>query len=133
MITVWVLVGLVIAAVALIVIYFSGSREMLAVKISGIWTNPDQTIRIVLYEVNSIFQAEIIWAGEGLEKLMGKSIVKDLRLSSYNKGEGVYLCPFTQKAFLLRLQMFDDGILKFQFKSRNGKVSRSEKWKQVMA
>ena len=131
MLTVWILVGLVIITIALIVLHFSGSREILASKISGIWTNPDRSIRIVIYDVNSVFQAEIIWARQGLEKLMGRSIVKDLRLQSFNSGVGVYECPFTQRKLTLHLKMQKSGVMKLQFRNSQNSLSHTEQWSQV--
>lgn len=127
----WVLGALVIVAIAVVVIHFSGSQELLAAKIAGIWTNPDQSMRIVIYDVDSVFRAEIVWVKEGLDKLLGKAILKNLKLVSRYGGEGTYLCPFTNRVMNVKLIMTSAGTMKLQLNDEQNTFSQTELWSQL--
>lgn len=129
--TVWVMIVLVVVAITLVVVNLSGSKELFATRISGIWTNADRSLRIVIYDVDSVFKADIVWVKAGLDTLLGKSLIKNLKLDSRYMGVGTYLCPFTHRVLSVRLKLIDSEKMKLFINDEQNSLNLTEDWIQV--
>jgi hypothetical protein len=132
MIVILALTLVAIGMIVFLVVNLLNSHEKLGSRISGIWTNSDQSIRIMIYDIDSIFKAEIVWATNGKENLLGMPILSDLRLRSFNSAEGFYLCPFSQKKYSLKLKPASAKALVFHLRDEDAnKTLHAQKWYQV--
>ncbi len=132
MMIILVLTLVAIGVAVYLIVDFITSHEKLGSKISGIWTNSDHTIRIMIYEMDSMFKAEIVWVKKGMDNLLGMPILRDLKLGTFNTVEGFYLCPFTNKEFKLKLKPTSAQSLTFYLKDeQTNKTTAAQKWQQV--
>jgi uncharacterized protein (DUF2147 family) len=101
-------------------------------KITGIWANEDNTMRILIYGLESQFQGEVVWTKDIDEKILGSGIIRNLNLRSFKWGEGTYIDPFTKDQFNIRLKLKKAGSLTLQLFEKSGhSLMKVEEWKQV--
>lgn len=130
MLAILVMTLVAIGTVAFLIFYFLKAHGNLASKISGIWANSDHTVRIMIYDIDSVFQAEIIWAARGWEELLGKQIFKNFKFRHFSRGEGTYLCPFTKKQYTIKLKSASE-TLKFYLQDSDLNTPLTQEWLPV--
>jgi len=105
--------------------------EDVGTKITGIWVNSDQTFRVLIYDIDSIFQGDVIWASHDNQRILGRSILKDVRFKFALFGKGHYICPFTHREYSFRLRRLSKESLQLYMTDTAGKVVANETWNLV--
>ena len=111
---------------------FYNADSELESRITGIWANESNTMRILIYSMESKFQAEVVWTRNVDESILGSGIIRNLRLNYLSQGEGTYICPFTKNQMNFRLKLKQSGLLHLHLfgKSRLA-ADKVEAWKLV--
>ncbi len=100
-------------------------------KITGIWSNEANTIRILIYSIDSHFQAEVIWTRNIDQEILGSAVIRNLSLKYFSWGEGTYVDPFTKDQFHFKLKLKNEGQLNFYIEKSGRGYKTVEAWKQV--
>lgn len=106
-------------------------------RLTGVWVNDAETMRIVIHNVDSIFQGEIVWADANLQKrqLLGFTLIRDLAIKKLFQGSsGVYADPIN--GLELPFQMWWKGRKSIKLSligkvNGQNKVIREELWHQI--
>lgn len=99
----------------------------------GIWLNEAQNVRILLHEVDSVFQGSVIWAN-GTDRLLGFKVVENLRFDRSKKGKGKYYDPITGKHYEINLSMKRKGLIQIKAYYPNSEnLAFSQEWKQFVS
>ena len=99
----------------------------------GIWLNESQNIRILLHDVDSVFQGSVIWAN-GMDKLLGFKVVENLRFNRSKKGKGKYSDPITGKQYEINLSLKRKGLIQINaYYPNSEKLAFSQEWKQFVS
>ena len=127
-ITIVVLGGIIVA----LFFRFRYAVADLESKITGIWSNEENTMRILIYGLESRFQAEVVWTKDIDEKILGSGIIRNMTLKYFSWAEGTYIDPFTHDQFNIKLKLKKTGRLHFQlFEKTSHSLLKVEEWKQV--
>jgi hypothetical protein len=95
----------------------------------GIWLNEAQNIRILLHDVDSVFQGSVIWAN-GMDKLLGFKVVENLRFDKSKKGKGRYSDPLTGQNYEICLSLKRKGLIQIKAYHPNSQdLAFSQEWK----
>lgn len=99
----------------------------------GIWLNEALNIRILLHDVDSVFQGSVIWAN-GMDKILGFKVVENLRFDRSKKGKGKYSDPMTGEQFEISLRMKRKGLIQIKAYHPNSQdLAFSQEWKQFVS
>lgn len=99
----------------------------------GIWLNEALNIRILLHDVDSVFQGSVIWAN-GKDKILGFKVVENLRFDRSKKGKGKYSDPLTGEQFEISLSMKRKGLIQIKAYHPNSQnLAFSQEWKQFVS
>ncbi len=99
----------------------------------GIWFNESLNIRILLHDVDSVFQGSVIWAN-GMDKLLGFKVVENLKFDRSKKGKGLYSDPITGKQYEINLSMKKKGLIQIKAYHPNSEsLAFSQEWKQFVS
>src|SRR6187402_3583207 len=66
-------------------------------QVTGIWTNSDNSFKVLIYSTDSALQGDVVWADSQNQKILGSSVVHNMKLKFFIFGKGNYTCPFTQQ------------------------------------
>jgi len=106
----------------------------MGIKLAGIWTNESKSLRVILHQIDSAFQAEIIWVENQLDsvRFLGFRLIKDMIPVRYGfQVTGIYTDPFTGFDYPMQLLWSGKGKLKLALLHKvNGRfqVLREEIW-----
>jgi len=104
-----------------------------SIDFSGIWLNESMNIRILLHEVDTVFQGSVIWAN-GLDRLLGFKVVENLKFDRSKKGKGKYSDPLTGQQYEINLTLKRKGIIEISaYLPNSEKVVFSQEWKQFVS
>jgi len=81
-------------------------------SIVGVWFNERLNIRILMYDVDSVFQGSIVWADSLNNSILGTRVVKNLRIGFFKICKGTYVDPVTSKEYDVKLQLKGKTIMK---------------------
>lgn len=99
----------------------------------GIWLNESLNIRILLHDVDSVFQGSVIWAN-GMDKLLGFKVVENLKFDRSKKGKGKYSDPLTGEQYEIDLRMKKKGLIQIKAYHPNSEnIVFSQEWKQFVS
>ena len=122
---------LVVGGVALLFFWWRNSAEELGSKITGIWENADNTIRVLIYEIDSVFQGEVIWTNVQNQCILGARILHSMELKRFNLGKGIYNCPFTHQQYQFQLKLVKNELLSLHLQTREGLPVLKEQWRLI--
>lgn len=105
--------------------------EDVGTKITGIWANSDQTFRVLIYDIDSSLQGDVIWANSENQRILGRSVLQNVRLKFALFGNGHYICPFTRREYSFRLRRLSKESLQLYMTDVEGKVVANETWNLV--
>jgi hypothetical protein len=114
---------------------------------TGLWFNESLNIRILLHDIDSVFQGSVVWAN-GIDKFLGMRIVENVRFDKRNIGKmrivenvrfdkrnigkGLYSDPLTGNQFEIQLNVNRKGMIYIQaFHPNTSNPAFSQEWKQV--
>ncbi len=101
-------------------------------KITGLWSNEDNSMRILIYGLESRFQAEVVWTKDIDDKILGSGIIRNMCLKYFSWGEGTYIDPFTKNQFKFKMKLKNTGRLHLHLFDTSGHfVLKTEEWKLV--
>ena len=120
----------VVGIVVLLIFWLSNQFTNQEAKITGIWTNENNSLRILIYMVDSNYQAEIVWARGQEDRLLGLDIIRNMSIKCFRWGSGTYIDPFTKDQFSLKIKLHP-GKLQFDLIEKSGHVGKSESWTQI--
>jgi len=104
----------------------------LELKITGLWSNENNTMRILIYALESRFQAEVVWTKDIDDRILGSGIIRNMSLRYFSWGEGTYIDPFTKDQYKFKLKLKKTGRLRLLlFEKSNHSLLKVEEWKQV--
>ena len=104
----------------------------LELKITGLWSNENNTMRILIYALESQFQGEVVWTKDIDEKILGSGIIRNMSLRYFSLGEGTYIDPITKNQFKFKLKLKNTGRLYLRlFEKSSHSLLKVEEWKQV--
>lgn len=125
-------------ASAVLAIKLKNSKSSLESRLTGIWVNESQSMRILLHHIDSIFQGEVIWINSvkgNQQHLLGTKMIKELVLKRIAQGStGIYIDPISGEELPFKMWFHGKGKLKLAFINKvNGKnkVIREEQWFQL--
>ena len=125
----------VVALGVLILVLLVNKLESTPVSLDfgGIWLNEAQNIRILLHDVDSVFQGSVIWAN-GMDKILGFKVVENLRFDRSKKGKGKYSDPMTGEQFEIFLSMKRKGLIQIKaFHPNSHDFAFLQEWKQFVS
>lgn len=130
------LMALVLVVLGLVGLFFVIKRfesSPASFDFSGIWLNESMNIRILLHEVDTVFQGSVIWAN-GLDRLLGFKVVENLKFDRSKKGKGIYSDPLTGQQYEINLTLKRKGIIQISAYLPNSQdVAFSQEWKQFVS
>lgn len=101
-------------------------------KIQGIWANESNTLRMLIYSLESTFHGEVVWTRQIDEGILGSRIIGHMKLKYFSRCEGLYTDPYTKTQFKFLLKLKDKGLLHLHlFEKSNHQLAKVEIWKQV--
>ncbi|MEP2668252.1 MAG: hypothetical protein ABJH04_04620 [Cyclobacteriaceae bacterium] len=114
------------------------SKSTLESHLTGVWVNESQTMRILLHQIDSIFQGEVVWINSiknNHQHMLGTKMIKELELNKIVQGStGIYIDPQSGEELPFRLWLHGRGKLKLAVINKvNGKnrVVKEERWFQL--
>jgi hypothetical protein len=124
---------IVVTAGILVALFFRFRYAVadLELKITGLWSNEDETMQILIYGLESRFQAEVVWTKDLDDKVLGSGIIRNMSLKYFSWGEGVYIDPLTKDQFKFRMKLKNTGRLHLHLFEKSGHSLKTEEWKQV--
>jgi len=135
----YLLVSFAIAMVSTLIVFKWGhSRVKMESRLTGVWVNESQTMRILLHHINSVFQGDVVWINSvksNHQHLLGSRMIKDLALKRIAQGSyGTYVDLKNGKEMPFRVWFQGKGRLKIVvMKKANGRemVLKEEQWYQL--
>ena len=125
----------IVASVGIIVALFFRFRYALAdleSKVTGLWSNETNTMQILIYGMESRFQAVVVWTKDIDDKILGSGIILNMSLKYFSWGEGTYIDPVTKDQFKFKLKLKNTGRLHLQLFEKSSHLPlKVEEWSQV--
>ena len=118
-----------IGIIAGILFWLKNLLEDVHVQITGIWTNSDSTFKVLIYNLDSYLQGDVVWADPQNQKILGLSVLQNMKLNFFIFGKGVYTCPLTNSKYDFRLRLLSKKTIQFYFSDPTGKMVAQETWK----
>jgi hypothetical protein len=122
---------LLVGGLTLLFFWWRNSAEELGSKITGIWENADNTIRVLIYEIDSIFQGEVVWTNVQNQRVLGARILHSIELKNFKLGKGIYNCPFTHQQYQFQLKLVKNELLSLHLHTREGIPVLKEQWRLI--
>ncbi len=122
---------LLVGGVTLLFFWWRNSAEELGSKITGIWENADNTIRVLIYEIDSIFLGEVVWTNVQNQRILGARILHSIELKRFKLGIGIYNCPFTNKQYQFQLKLVKKELLSLHLHTQEGISIVKEQWRLI--
>ena len=96
----------------------------------GVWFNESLNVRILIYDVDSVFQGSIVWVDSHNNSFLGLRVVENLRVGFFKICKGTYVDPKTSTAYDVRLYLKNKSLLKITAYHQNSKeVAFVQEWK----
>jgi len=128
----YVLVTLVPTAIAVgVLLWLKNLLEDVGAKITGIWVNSDQSFKVLIYDIDSSLQGDVVWTDSENQRILGRSILQNVKLKFALFGEGHYICPFTRREYSFRLRRLSKELLQLYMTDGEGKVIANDTWSLV--
>jgi hypothetical protein len=127
MLTAFIVIAL--GVVGLTILIYRLESTPINLEIGGIWLNESMNIRILLHDVDSVFQGSVIWAN-GMDKILGFKVVENLRFDRSKKGKGKYSDPITGQQFEINMRLKRKGLISISaYHPDSESLVFSQEWK----
>jgi len=97
-------------------------------RICGIWSNNNNTLRILIYNLNTEMKGEVVWNESSKEKIMGATVIRDMLITPFGC-KGTYIDPVTQDQYRFRLKLKKAGLLCIRLFEKGGQLKKMEDWR----
>lgn len=99
-------------------------------SIVGVWFNEHLNVRILMYDVDSVFQGSVVWADSLNNSILGTRVVENLKVGFFNICKGTYVDPVTAKEYDVRLHLKGKNLMKLTaFHKGTQEVAFAQEWK----
>ncbi|MBN8578095.1 MAG: DUF2147 domain-containing protein [Cytophagales bacterium] len=78
----------------------------------GVWYSEQLQVRILIYDMDSIFQGSVVWAESMHNSILGTRVLENLRVGMFKKCRGSYIDPHTAKEYDALVQLKSKTTLK---------------------
>ncbi|MBX2896615.1 MAG: DUF2147 domain-containing protein [Cyclobacteriaceae bacterium] len=78
----------------------------------GVWFNESLNVRVLIYDVDSVFQGSIVWADNMNNSILGTRVLENLKVGMFKKCKGSYIDPVSAKEFDVTVQLKNKSLLK---------------------
>ncbi len=96
----------------------------------GVWFNEHLNVRILMYDVDSVFQGSVVWADSLNNSILGTRVVENLRVGFFKICKGTYVDPVTSKEYDVKLQLKGKTVMKLTaFDKGTHNEAFSQEWK----
>lgn len=134
--TIFYLIGAFFIAVPLVYLAFKfrDRASDFESRLTGIWTNESKTLRILIHNIDSVFQGNVIWVDTNYRKeaLLGATVIRDLELRVLAQGSsGIYVDPENGMELPFQLWLNGNGTIRLSVLSKirgKNQVIKEEKW-----
>ena len=98
----------------------------------GVWFNERLNVRVLIYDVDSVFQGSIVWADNMNNSILGTRVLENLKVGMFKKCKGSYIDPVSAKEFDVTLQLKNKSVLKVTAFHKNTKDQAFiQEWKLI--
>ena len=98
----------------------------------GVWFNEHLNVRILMYDVDSVFQGSVVWADSLNNSILGVRVVENLRVGFFKICRGTYVDPVTSKEYDVKLQLKSKSIMKLTAFDKETHIEAfSQEWKLI--
>ena len=126
-------VMVVMAVIGLVVLINKLESSPASLIFGGIWLNESLNIRMLLHDIDSEFQGSVIWAN-GVDKLLGFKMIKNLKFNKSKKGQGKYVDPLTGQQYEINLRLKRKGLILINaYHPNSNSLAFSQEWKQFIS
>lgn len=105
--------------------------EDLKSRINGIWTNGDESLKVLIYSIDSVFQGSVIWTAQSNSKALGTIILRDFKIKFFILGNGTYTDPNTNRKYHFSMRIVGKDIMHFWLVDDSGVQVTNEQWRLV--
>lgn len=96
----------------------------------GVWFNEHMNVRVLIYDVDSVFQGSVVWADNMNNSILGTRVLENLRVGMFKKCKGSYIDPVSAKEFDVTLHLKNKSVLKITtFHKGTQNVAFAQEWK----
>lgn len=99
--------------------------------ITGIWINGEKTFKVLIYDIDTCLQGDVVWADADNQRLLGRSIIQNLNMKFFMFGKGSYICPYSRQACNFRLRRLSKDSFQLYLIDHEGKLTSNETWHLV--
>ena len=127
----WLAVAVAVGFAIFLVIRLKHALEDLGSGITGIWTNSDESMRVLIYNMDSILQGNVVWTRQPDSTVLGSTVIQNVKLRFFILGQGTYHDPVTRKKYQFRLRIMAKNIMHFWLHDEKGQPVINEEWRLV--
>jgi hypothetical protein len=118
-------------SIAIVFLWIKNLFEDVNTKITGLWSNSETTFKVLIYNNDSSLQADVVWTDSDHDRILGKSILSNIKLNFFLFGKGRYTCPYTHQEYLFRLRRLSKESLQLYVTNTEGTMISNETWSLV--
>jgi hypothetical protein len=118
---------------AILFIWVRNLLDGFGATITGIWSNSDHSLRVLIYNSNSAMHGDVVWTNSPQEHVLGWHILKHIKLNFFNLGTGEYIDPLTGKHYHFKLRLVKKELLHLYVADEKGLPVWNEQWNLVSA
>ncbi|MCW5909546.1 MAG: DUF2147 domain-containing protein [Cyclobacteriaceae bacterium] len=98
----------------------------------GVWFSEQMNVRVLIYDVDSVFQGSVVWADSANNSILGTRVLENLKVGMFKKCKGSYIDPVSAKEFDVTLQLKNKSVLKVTtFHKNTHEVAFAQEWKLI--
>ncbi|MBL7869990.1 MAG: hypothetical protein JNM78_00155 [Cyclobacteriaceae bacterium] len=125
-----VLILLVVGGLVLFMIKEQFSDADFHHSLVGVWFNEHLNMRILLYDVDSVFQGSVVWADGLHNSILGTRVVENLKVGFFKICKGTYVDPITSKEYDIKVQLKGKTVMKLTAFDKETHIEVfSQEWK----
>jgi len=118
-------------SVAAVLLWIKNLFEDVNAKVTGVWVSGDNTFKVLIYNIGSVMQADVVWTDADNKRILGKSILRNVKLKFFLFGKGKYTCPFTHREYSFRMRRLSKESLQLYVTDKAGMLISNDTWNLV--
>jgi hypothetical protein len=125
-----VLILIVVGGLILFLILEQFSGADFEHSIVGVWFNEHLNVRILMYDIDSVFQGSVVWADSHNNSILGTRVVENLKVGLFNICKGSYVDPVSSKEYDVRLHLKGKSVMRLTcYHKGTNDVAFAQEWK----
>jgi hypothetical protein len=117
--------------IAIMFLWVKNLLDGFGATITGIWSNGDHSLRVLIYTMDSKMQGDVVWTNSPQEHVLGWNILQHIKLNFFNLGKGEYLDPSTGKQYHFKMRLVKKELLHLYVADEKGAPVLNEQWNLV--